>query len=58
MKIAVFTYGFRIFTHIVGGGISGEGQRQMDMGGGGGGVFREAYFKIPRQVDVDLCVYF
>ena len=30
----------------------------MDMGGGGGcgGVFREAYFKM-YQVDVDLCVY-
>ena len=24
---------------------------------GGGGFFRMAYFKIPRQVDVEICVY-
>ena len=26
-------------------------------GGGGGGLFRVEYFKIPRQVDVEICVY-
>ena len=52
---------YHIFTCAIGRVIeSGKGQRLMDMGGGGGGVsgFREAYFKIPRRVDVDLCLYF
>ena len=26
-------------------------------GGGGGGFFRVAYYKIPRQVDVEMCVF-
>ena len=27
------------------------------LGGGGGGFFRVAYYKIPRQVDVEMCVF-
>ena len=37
---------------------SDDSSRQIRAWGGGGGFFRVAYFKIPRQVDVEIFVYF
>ena len=61
MKIAVFMCGFaalhHIFTCVVGGGISGEGQRLMDMGGGG--EFSEKHIlKYPaRLMLIYVCIF-